>query len=268
MSTDEELKALPLLLHLPGTVEDGKHFFTCVTHYLYIKEHKIKKPTKELPPQRTLFILNLPIAAKETLQKVFSSFGKVTDVQLTHVSTGSKKKGKAEGTTLAAHVVFQKPDTLKVVLEKAKAGADPIEIKEFPLDTVVYEKQYDEATCKDLNAIQEEVDLAVAAFDDEKERRRAQSLTQSIKDEGDGWFTVTAGGDLGTQKKEATKTRSDVKSRLRARKKKKDLSNIYRFRQLEAQKEGFEDFLHSYEIPCGWDSFSLSDSKAYCSTLI
>lgn len=41
-----------------------------------------------------------------------------------------------QGTTLAAHVVFQKPDTLKVVLEKAKAGADPIEIKEFPLDTV------------------------------------------------------------------------------------------------------------------------------------
>ena len=52
-----------------------------ITHYLYFRKHETRKENSELPNDRTLFVLNLPVDSTVAhLQRLFRRCGKIENV--------------------------------------------------------------------------------------------------------------------------------------------------------------------------------------------
>eukprot|EP00049_Salpingoeca_infusionum_P019110 m.360262 g.360262 ORF g.360262 m.360262 type:complete len:264 (-) comp18946_c0_seq1:219-1010(-) len=205
-------------------------------HTIYFKEHKLRKQDQRYPQGRTLFVLNPPVHAENVLSQVFeAAAGAPVEVTLTQMTVGSKKKMTSK-TVPVCYIIFSKANHLKAALKFAQKGnvvdlAAPAAYSKSAaikahLADVVYEP----------NALQAEVDAAVAGFDNDTEKGKFEMLALS-KPDSEGWVTVTSSrrraGPITLEKVGS----AAAKKRRHKRAKGTEPIDFYRFQKLDAQKE-------------------------------
>eukprot|EP00730_Choanoeca_flexa_P011867 TRINITY_DN2866_c0_g1_i1.p1 TRINITY_DN2866_c0_g1~~TRINITY_DN2866_c0_g1_i1.p1 ORF type:complete len:306 (+),score=68.52 TRINITY_DN2866_c0_g1_i1:129-920(+) len=224
-------RCLPVCFDAPGKVinKTGKKLAP-PHHCFYFKEHAVRKPTPETPKGRTLFLLNLPLGGTDTIRNFFEQFGKVQDVRIATLTTGSAKKRTLQSYD-AAYIVFKTTKTLARVMA---LEYDPERRLTFAIETGSqrFNNAYDSAR-PPRDELKATVDAAVAAFDDEVERSKAAALAAAEPDEA-GWTLVTAKTNVEAQDDEEGRPAS---KRARRKKKKTELNNFYRFQRLEGHQE-------------------------------
>ncbi|OQS01609.1 hypothetical protein ACHHYP_00586 [Achlya hypogyna] len=193
--------------------------------YIYVTKHAAKSDDvgeTELAADRTAYVVNLP--RQSTVESLSTLLSRVGSIQ--HVALGNVSAGIATN----AHVVFKDKSSLTKLLKLATlpAGDDENEDDEEANDVVEIAKAKYRAARPGLQALKEEADEFMAAFDaeEEAERKEREELKNRIDD--DGFQTV-----VNTKRK---RQEAELLP-FRKKQKNKELQDFYRF-QLREKKRG------------------------------
>lgn len=226
-------------------------------HVLFFKEHKVREHDERKPPNKTLFVVNVPPYCKEDcLKRVFSDCGKVVNVWLQkapsvatpeeETSTFFSKKEPVAG-FMVAYIVFLKTTSLRRALRLSVSEPRVLfaESNAAPVGLVKWCDEY-ESRFVDVDELQKEIDVFMAAYDQrlEEEKKRAKAM-DGIPDE-EGWITVTKYG------KRPVIPRTDaVAQKINALEKKKrshkELLNFYSFQIRESKMEHIAQLRKKFE---------------------
>lgn len=225
MSETSSYTALPV--HVPGRIFGSQ---------LFVRPHVSRTNEAELPPKRTLFVLNLPPSA--TADMLADAFKQGTE----RPEVFMREQGQGSGQR-SAHLVFPQPSALK----RALAAKKPLE---FPPATPVPIKPPRAPKREDLRkqvaSVMEQFEAA------EREQQREQDAMHNQMDD-DGFVLVTrkrtgrntstemaTGATVGVASASAHDVGDDDDNGLGPRKKKKkpkDMADFYHFQQHEKKRE-------------------------------
>lgn len=247
-SSQTELQEISGFKILPVMVGSGS-----TRHYLYIRQHVMRTPTKGLEPDRTLFVLNLPVDATDShLEELFRPAQGITRVLYQDILVEQQHQNSPLPTPLrrllhsgsAAHVVFESADDLASILtmtdshrswkpsKKSKAGLER-------LGFARYLHKYDVSRPTDLWA---HVETCFSKFDTHEYERERDVKDKAEQMDDDGFTVVVRKkAPLAAEQPEAL-----------PKKKKSELKDFYRFQFREKKQTGMRslDYLTSYVLSC------------------
>uniref|UniRef100_A0A6I9LAI9 Ribosomal RNA-processing protein 7 homolog A n=2 Tax=Peromyscus maniculatus bairdii TaxID=230844 RepID=A0A6I9LAI9_PERMB len=226
------------------------------SHYLYVRQHRVRQDTQSTwPPNRTLFILNVPpYCTEECLSRLLSSCGTIKTVELQEkpdlAESPKEPKSKyfhqkpAQGFQVA-YVVFQKPSGVSAALNLK--GPLLLSTESHPVKSGVHKWISDyEDSVLDPEALRIEVDTFMEAYD----KKIAEEETKAKEEEGvpdeEGWVKVTRRGRRPVlPRTEAASLRVlEKEKRKRAR---KELLNFYAWQHRESKMEHLAQLRKKFE---------------------
>ncbi|XP_052070849.1 ribosomal RNA-processing protein 7 homolog A-like [Mytilus californianus] len=226
-------------------------------HYLYVKEHAAKDQDARRPPERTLFVVNIPpYCTKESLRHIFSRFGKILHIHLQDKPTKDLlinksqffpdvqlKKGFKVG-----YIVFRKPASVETVKQLPFDTPLVISTTKNPVLTGV-EKWCDEyeKSRVDVKQLQDEIDTYMQSYDKLVEADKKKALEQEGVPDEDGWVTVTRH----SKKNKAVPRTEAMESKLteieRKKKQNMELKNFYTFQSRETKRNEIATLRKKFE---------------------
>eukprot|EP01134_Creolimax_fragrantissima_P007638 CFRG7638T1 len=224
-------------------------------HFLYVRKHEVREgeETDETPAGRTLFVANIPTGYTEsTVEAVFKVSGAISNVTLhkrsnqRHTNTLARELygGNHGDDDLArfSHVVFKSAKSLEKALMIAKKDAKPTASTEGLLATGMEKWVQDcqSGTYPDVSDMNEEATIAMQRFDELQEKRKAMRQAAKNQPDDDGWVTVSYG-------KRANRENELAEEERLRKKKKKDMSNLYKWQQREQRRDQIADLRQKFE---------------------
>ncbi|ORY98718.1 SSU rRNA processing protein [Syncephalastrum racemosum] len=218
-------------------------------HYLYIRQHVMRTPTKGLEPDRTLFVLNLPVDTTDShLEELFRPAHGITRVLYQDILVEQQHQSTSVPSPLrrllhsgsAAHVVFESADDLASILtmtdshrswkpsKKSKAELEP-------LGFARYLHKYDVCRPTDMWA---QVEKCYTKFDTHEYERERDVKDKAEQMDDDG-FTVVV-------RKRAPLAVEQTEAAL-PKKKKSELKDFYRFQFREKKQTELQDLRKKFE---------------------
>ncbi|KAF5275842.1 hypothetical protein FQR65_LT04080, partial [Abscondita terminalis] len=207
------------------------------THELFAKEHVVRNHTPDKPPERTLFVLNVPpYLTEKSLKQAFSSAGAVENVVFQ--TKPSPKDCKDVGGFKVAYVVFEQLGSLSKSL---KLKSLEVKSNTFVTGMKKWMSDYNNQIC-DQAELEKEIFNRVSKFDKEMEKQKRQA---NMKDDG-GWTTVTRKGkSRGLARKESI--RNKIKKKISEQEKRKHLTDFYVFQKRESKMNHLVEMRKRYE---------------------
>ncbi|KAJ8963806.1 hypothetical protein NQ317_008854 [Molorchus minor] len=173
------------------------------------------------PPDRTLFVLNVPpYSTEDGLKSCFSIAGKVKSVTLQREDQEDQNDGFKR-----AYIVFDKRESMLRAL-KLKS-LNPLSTSQVPIKNgiVKWVEQYNCSIC-DPAELQNKINEFMTRYDKEEEKRKLQGKKDITDDEG--WTLVTKKGrNPGLARKESVGEK--INEKIKKSSKKKELKNFYTF---------------------------------------
>ncbi|XP_053114483.1 ribosomal RNA-processing protein 7 homolog A isoform X2 [Hemicordylus capensis] len=185
-------------------------------HYLYVKEHKVREDTDpNKPPNRTLFVLNVPPYCTEGFQ--------------------------------VAYVVFKSPAGIQAAKSLSTQGPLVISSDKHPVKTGVHKwiARY-AASLVDPVELKTEVDTFMQGYDQKVAEEEAKAEEEDGVPDEEGWVRVTRKGRRpGLPRTEAANLRAlEREKRKRAR---KELLNFYAWQHRETKREHIAQLRKKFE---------------------
>ncbi|CAK7296353.1 Ribosomal RNA-processing protein 7 homolog A [Vulpes lagopus] len=226
------------------------------SHYLYVREHKVREGTKSSWPQkRTLFVLNVPpYCTEECLSRLFSPCGAVQSVELQEKPNlgDSPKEPKSkffDPTPVpgfqVAYVVFQKPGGVSAAI--VLKGPLVVSTESHPVKSGIHKwiSNYVDSV-PDPETLRIEVDTFMEAYD----KRIAEEEAKAKEEEGvpdeEGWVKVTRRGRRPVlPRTEAASLR--VLEKERQKRARKELLNFYAWQHRETKMEHLAQLRKKFE---------------------
>ncbi|XP_030403705.1 ribosomal RNA-processing protein 7 homolog A isoform X2 [Gopherus evgoodei] len=185
-------------------------------HYLYVKEHKVREGTDTTyPPNRTLFVLNIP----------------------PYCTKGFR----------VAYVVFKNPAGVQAAKSLSLQGPHVISSESHPVKTGIHKwiARY-AASVVDPAELKAEVDAFMQTYD----KKIAEEEAKAKKEEGipdeEGWVKVTRKGRRpGLPRTEAASLR--VLEREKRKRARKELLNFYAWQHRETKRENIAQLRKKFE---------------------
>ncbi|XP_068674267.1 ribosomal RNA-processing protein 7 homolog A-like [Montipora foliosa] len=227
----------------------------CVTyHYLYCKKHMTRDENASKPPDKTLFVVNIPpYCTKGALKHLFSCCGVIKDVYLMKYP-GSEKKEQEPSNFITTsnelvgfkvgYIVFKKSSSLDAALNLDSSTIRVLSTAKKPVVTGMkkwvqeYQMQYPDAT-----QLQTKVDEFMAQFDAKKEQSDKEAADTLNKPDDEGWVTVGRSG----RNPAARRIDADKLHERRKKKKKRELLNFYQFQLRETRREHIANLRKKFE---------------------
>lgn len=223
---------------------------------LFVKEHKSRDGSTNLPLDRTLFVLNIPPCVDEdSVKQLFAFCGSIENVYLNIKPTAGTderesnliKDFKCSDGFKFAYIVFQNPSGLKKALHRNANSDKPVlfgEENSVPLLTCLFNKSRN-AQIVDPENLKKKINDFMAEYDEkvELEKQKAKEM-DGVPDE-EGWITVTKHG-----KTPVTPRTDSTNVKLIAKQKKKSknvLVNFYASQIKESKLEKLESFKKEYQ---------------------
>ncbi|CAI2176959.1 7771_t:CDS:2 [Funneliformis geosporum] len=253
--SNTSFKILPIEMSSPNTTS-----FTSI-HYCYFKSHESRSNNSSiniLPPDKTLFISNLPIDSTEThIKHLFQECGVIDriifngvvkdDEFLINVINENRNFLLPDS---SAHVIFQKSEGLKNALQMTKKKRIwTIKDEEIPSLGLSIGWLRDYRLHRPVQIkLQEEVDEYMVKFEEaELERRKTLEEKLNQPDE-DGFITVTRVGRRNVNTDgtiTVTAAKADEIKNLKP--KNKELTDFYRFQMREVKRNKLIDLRKKFE---------------------
>lgn len=225
-------------------------------HWLYYKEHSVREKNASKPPNRTLFIVNVPPYCNEDcFKRIFSSCGPVTSIFFHQKPSAGippledshffLKYPRIKGFKVA-YVVFEDNRGLQNALKLGKNMEPIILCTEKTPITCGLQKWCQEYNNRipDISLLQKDIDTFMEKFDSETSRK-ALKEKEAMQDE-EGWTTVTKRGRKpGFARKESVEKKIMGKEKLR--RSKKELQNFYRFQIRESKMKHLVNLRKKFE---------------------
>lgn len=220
-------------------------------HYMYLKQHEVRRSDEEKPKERTVFIGNIPVwATEESLKQVFQCCGRVEKVFFQRrASPGLETdNNEIQGFMIpkmnhqVAYVVFTKKESVEKALHLPYSSPLVLSTKQVPIThgLAEYKAFYLESRTKKIS--KDKIIVAIREYD-RKEKEKEEALKNSGPDE-EGWVTVTRVG----KNKGAPRTQQEQERVLtRKRKKKQELSNFYAFQIRDEKKQKIDDLKAQFD---------------------
>ncbi|KAL8221811.1 UNVERIFIED_CONTAM: Ribosomal RNA-processing protein 7 A [Gekko kuhli] len=227
-------------------------------HYLYMKEHKVRDETDpKRPPNRTLFILNVPpYCTEECLSRLFSGCCSVQSVEMCEKPSLGEKPEAPESkffntkTLLGfkvAYVVFKNPAGIQAAQSLSTKGSLVISSVSHPMQTGIHKwiAGY-AASLTDPAELKKEVDAFMQAYDQKVAEEDANAEDEDGVPDEEGWVKVTRRGRRpGIPRTEAANLRAlEREKRKRAR---KELLNFYAWQHRETKREHIAQLRKKFE---------------------
>ncbi|OXB73081.1 UNVERIFIED_CONTAM: hypothetical protein H355_006915 [Colinus virginianus] len=227
-------------------------------HCLLVKEHRVREgPADAHPPQRTLFVLNVPpYCGSEELSRLFTRCGAVQAVDLRDKPGPGEKaeKGTSKFFTdrtatgfRVAYVVFRKPAGVQAAKALSQEGPLLISTDSHPVKTGISKwiARYAESVVD-----QEELKAEVDAYMQDYDKKVAEEEAKAAKEEGvpdeEGWVKVTRKGRKpGLPRTEAANLR--VLEREKRKRARKELLNFYAWQHRETKREHIAQLRKKFE---------------------
>ncbi|XP_068938065.1 ribosomal RNA-processing protein 7 homolog A isoform X2 [Petaurus breviceps papuanus] len=216
------------------------------SHFLYVREHRVRGGARSRwPPERTLFVLNVPPYCLEgCLARLFSVCGPVQSVHLHEKPEAGQPPQeppsaqfcpKPEPGFQVAYVVFRTP----AAVPKATALRGPLVIsaQSHPVKTGIEKWAADYAdSLVDPEALRQEVDKFMADYDKKMAAEDAKAEAEEGVPDEEGWVKVTRRGrQPGLPRAEAASLR--LLEKEKRKKARKELLNFYAWQHRETQRE-------------------------------
>ncbi|XP_066489986.1 ribosomal RNA-processing protein 7 homolog A [Tiliqua scincoides] len=227
-------------------------------HYLYVKKHQVREDADtNRPPDRTLFVLNVPpYCTEECLSRLFSGCCSVQSVEMCgKPSPGEKPEApkskffhnKTSQGFQVAYVVFKSPAGLQGVKSLSTQGPLVISSDTHPVQTGIRKwiSRY-EASVVDPAELKTEVDAFMQVYDQKVVEEEAKAEKEDGVPDEEGWVKVTRKGRRpGLPRTEAANLRAlEREKRKRAR---KELLNFYAWQHRENKKEHIAHLRKKFE---------------------
>ncbi|CAH3190856.1 unnamed protein product [Porites evermanni] len=211
-------------------------------HFLFCKRHSTRDEDAKKPPDKTLFVVNIPpYCTKGALKRLFSCCGAIKDVYLVK-QPGSEEK---ETTSLVipsqkvkgfkvGYIVFKKSSSINTALALDSSTIRVLSTTNQPVITGMkkwiqeYYQQYPDTT-----NLQAEIDEFMAKFDENKEQMDKEAAEALNQPDDEGWVTVGRSG----RNPAAPRLDPAELEEKRKKKKKRALLNFYQFQQRESRRE-------------------------------
>lgn len=226
------------------------------SHYLYVRQHRVRQDTQSTwPPNRTLFVLNVPpYCTEECLSRLLSSCGAIKTVELQEKPelAESPKEPKSKffhpkpvPGFRVAYVVFQKPSGVSAALNLKSPML--VSTESHPVKSGIHKWISDyEDSVFDPEALRVEVDTFMEAYD----KKIAEEETKAKEEEGvpdeEGWVKVTRRGRRPVlPRTEAASLR--VLEREKRKRARKELLNFYAWQHRETKMEHLAQLRKKFE---------------------
>ncbi|KAI5087574.1 ribosomal RNA-processing protein 7-like A [Silurus meridionalis] len=237
------------------------HSSSTAQHQLCVKEHRVRAETNtHRPPDRTLFILNVPPYCSQSVVKdLFSQFGRVQSVEL------SEKPGAAEDKQpnlspyftpvhkqcfKVAYVVFKRSSSVAAVKSHPYDSPLIISTTEKPRHTGI-EKWIHEYTQSFITPelLQKAVDNFMSQYDkrkDEEAELQKKEAEEQQEDE-EGWVKVTRGGKGIKSRPHSETANQRAIQKEHNKKKRKELLNFYTWQHRNSKREHIAELRRKFE---------------------
>ncbi|XP_072452428.1 ribosomal RNA-processing protein 7 homolog A [Notamacropus eugenii] len=230
------------------------------SHFLYVREHRVRGGAgSSWPPDRTLFVLNVPpYCSEDCLARLFSACGPVQSAHLQDKPALSQAPGESAKEARAAffcpkpvpgfqvaYVVFRKPASVP----KAVALQGPLIIStdSHPVKTGIEKWIADYAdSLADPEALKLEVDKFMEDYDKKTAEEDAKAEAEEGVPDEEGWVKVTRRGRRpGLPRSEAASLR--VLEKEKRKKARKELLNFYAWQHRETKMEHLAQLRKKFE---------------------
>ncbi|KAM5333004.1 ribosomal RNA-processing protein 7 homolog A [Glossophaga mutica] len=226
------------------------------SHYLYMREHRVREGTKSSWPQkRTLFVLNVPpYCTEECLSRLLSPCGPVQSVEfhgkpeLTEGPKEPKSKffhPKPVPGFQVAYVVFQKPGGVAAAV--ALKGPLLVSTESHPVQSGVHKwiRDYTDSV-PDPEALRVDVDTFMETYDKKIAEEEAKAKEEEGVPDGEGWVKVTRRGRRPVlPRTEAASLR--VLEREKRKRARKELLNFYAWQHRQTKMEHLAQLRKKFE---------------------
>ncbi|XP_034236081.1 ribosomal RNA-processing protein 7 homolog A [Thrips palmi] len=225
-------------------------------HMIFVKQHAVRERHPDKPSDRTLFMLNIPpYCTEESLKFAWRECGAVkavffhskpsASVPLVDESPFFPTHEVVKGFKVA-YVVFEKPEGLMRALNWNQDQPLILSSSESPLlcGTSKWCTEYN-ARIPDVNAMKEDVDSYMAAYDKKVQKEIEKEKAEGEEDE-DGWITVSKRGRNPGFARTENKTKKILANEDKKRSK-KELLNIYSFQIREAKMKNLMTLRQKFE---------------------
>ncbi|XP_046763378.1 ribosomal RNA-processing protein 7 homolog A isoform X1 [Gallus gallus] len=230
-------------------------------HCLLVKEHRVREgPGDTHPPQRTLFVLNVPpycsAVSGDALSRLFARCGAVQSVDLRDKPGPGEKAEKrtskffTNGTATGfrvAYVVFRKPAGVQAAKALSQEGPLLISTESHPVKTGISKwiARYADSVV-DQEELKAEVDAYMQDYDKKIEEEEAKAAKEEGVPDEEGWVKVTRKGRKpGLPRTEAANLR--VLEREKRKKARKELLNFYAWQHRETKREHIAQLRKKFE---------------------
>lgn len=227
-------------------------------HCLLVKEHRVREgPADTHPPQRTLFVLNVPpYCSADALSRLFARCGAVQSVDLRDKPGPGEKAEKrtskffTNGTATGfrvAYVVFRKPAGVQAAKALSQEGPLLISTESHPVKTGISKwiARYADSVV-DREELKAEVDAYMQDYDKKIEEEEAKAAKEEGVPDEEGWVKVTRKGRKpGLPRTEAANLR--VLEREKRKKARKELLNFYAWQHRETKREHIAQLRKKFE---------------------
>ncbi|XP_074083187.1 ribosomal RNA-processing protein 7 homolog A [Macrotis lagotis] len=225
-------------------------------HLLYVKPHRARGPAQpHCPPDRTLFVLNVPPYCPEPrLAQLFSACGPVQAAHLLDKPDPAEAPAQPDAPCFrpdpvpgfrVAYVVFKKP----AALARAAALQGPLVVstESRPVKTGVEKWVTDYAdSLVDPEALRAEVDKFMEEYDRKIAVEDAKAEAEEGVPDEEGWVKVTRKGRRpGLPRSEAASLR--VLEKEKRKKARKELLNFYAWQHRETKMEHLAQLRKKFE---------------------
>ncbi|XP_045690796.1 ribosomal RNA-processing protein 7 homolog A [Phyllostomus hastatus] len=226
------------------------------SHYLYIREHRVREGTKSSWPQkRTLFVLNVPpYCTEECLSRLLSPCGPVQSVELHGKPelAGSPKEPKSKffhpkpiPGFQVAYVVFRKPSGVAAAV--ALKGPLLVSTESHPVQSGVHKwiRDYTDSIL-DPETLRVEVDTFMETYDKKIAEEEAKAKEEEGVPDDEGWVKVTRRGRRPVlPRTEAASLR--VLEREKRKRARKELLNFYAWQHRQTKMEHLAQLRTKFE---------------------
>ena len=218
-------------------------------HALYCRIHTDHTDRSQLPNGRTLFIAGIPFyAKKESVAKVFSSLGGISNLHLSK-SPGASKLITTKPNNdpyfrlslpnidnfLYAYIVFENEIELESVRticrQSIESPANCTAVKQIGIKSWIQEYK-DERP--DVTLLESQVKRFMTKYDARRQQEENKAKKRKSQPDEDGWITVTSKNTKKIPKSKLSKIRLRKVSR---KKKKNELLHFYKFQMREVKRD-------------------------------
>nr|XP_053648086.1 ribosomal RNA-processing protein 7 homolog A-like [Cherax quadricarinatus] len=221
-------------------------------HQLLWKKHTVRIHSECKPPDRTLFVVNVPpYCTEEAFQRLFSEYGKVQNVYFHKKPTsGPPQSAKYPHFSIVtpvlgfkvAYIVFTHSSAVKKAMAVPPSTVLVLSTKEHPVLTGVkkWHQQYNQQFISRIT-LNKEIKALISEYDKKKEQEQAASKQEP---DNEGWVTVTSV----KKKKTHMKKIDELKNKKNKKKKKKhQLVNFYTFQHRQTKIDQLAQLRKKFE---------------------